>query len=215
MQKILRLGPGDSCLVTDGLGGEARAIVASLADGQAVLRLEQVTQTPARKRPVIKLFPAYIQRGKMDDMVEKAQELEAEALVPVETEWTIVKMNAAEAEKVAGRWRRLVCEAAKQSGALRLMQIEKPVKYKDALKQIEAGETAVMFHPGEGSVEFADWVKTLTASSNLKLFFGPEGGFTDQEAAGFKGVKVRLTESLLKADTAVLGVLSALRFLFP
>ncbi len=95
------------------------------------------------------------------------------------------------------------------------MQIEKPVKYKDALKQTETGETAVMFHPGEGSVEFADWVKTLTASSKLKLFFGPEGGFTDQEAADFKGVKVRLTESLLKADTAVLGVLSALRFLFP
>ncbi len=213
LQKTLRLGPGDSCLVTDGQGAEARAIVASLSGGQAVLRLEDVSRPEAKKRPVIRLYPAYIHRGKMDDMVEKAQELEADSFVPVETEWTTIKLSAADAEKVSARWKKLVCEAAKQSGALRLMQIEKPVKYAQALAAEDGA--AVMFHPGEGSVEFAGWIKTVTPDSRLKLFFGPEGGFTDEEAAAFKGVKVRLTDSLLKADTAVLGVLSALRFLFP
>ena len=218
LRKVLRLKEGDHCLITDGTGHEAEATVWSFpVSGEAVLLLNRVTGTASTPDVQIRLFPAMIQKAKIDFLVEKAQELEIQEIIPVETSWTVVKMNQAEACKAAERWQRLAREAAKQSGSLRLIKIQKPVNFSKAFEQASADGTNIIFHPGKQAMPFAEWTKTLSRGSRLNLFFGPEAGFTQPEIeqAGKKAKMVALTQTLLKADTAAFGVAAAIRFLFP
>jgi 16S rRNA (uracil1498-N3)-methyltransferase len=260
LKKTLRLKVGDACLVTDGTGQEAEAVVTSFtAQGETELRIENVRRPAAAETPSLRLtlYPAFLQKGKMDDLVRQMQELGAEGFFPVETERTIVKMEAQAKARMTERWEKIVREAAKQSGSLKVMKIGGPYTLKEAVAAVPAGEVAAVFHPSADAMPFREWINSFchpeegrspdegsrsfaaptvrhrstkrpTAAwptgASLRmtqkachLFFGPEGGFTAAEISRFpasKVVKVGLGPTILKADTAVLGVASALKFLF-
>jgi 16S rRNA (uracil1498-N3)-methyltransferase len=219
LKKILRLKEGDLCLVTDGNGKEAEALVSSFSGEETVLVIHSINTKASHGTASLglHLYPAMLQKGKMDDLVRQMQELGADGFFPVETDRTIVKMEADAKSKMAGRWEKIVREAAKQSGSLNILKVHEPVKLEEALRKLPAGATAAVFHPDALALPFSDWIKGLSKETNLHLFFGPEGGFSDKEMELFKTHKiscVRLGSTILKADTAMLGVASALKFLF-
>ncbi len=168
----------------------------------------------------LRIYPALLQKGKIDGLVEKAQELAVEEICPLETKHTVLKMDGNAKIKVLGRWQKIAQAAAKQSGVSRLVNIQSPQKFEKAVAEVPENESAVLFHPCEKAEAFKDWARGLTPGETLHLFLGPEGGFSDSEVAFFSarhGKKniVQLGETLLRADTAFIGVVSALRFLFP
>ncbi len=219
MRKILRLSEGDKCLVTDGYGLEAEAVIQGFdAAGGALLKIGKVSPLSASGEGGLRLnvYPALLQKGKTDDLVQKAQELGIPKFFPVETRRTIAKITAETKKRVAARWTKILQEAAKQSGSLSLMEIREPAGYKDAMAQVPAGGRIILFHPTE-KISFPDWIKTVKPGEDLHLFFGPEGGFEDAEVewAVSKGAEVvGLGGVLLKADTAFFGVTAALKFLY-
>ena len=178
---------------------------------------------PVKNRAVmilkLRLYPALLQKGKLDDLVEKAQELAVEEIIPIETKHTVLKMDEKAKMKVTLRWEKIAQAAAKQSGVSQLVKIQPPRKFEKIVAGIPENERAVLFHPLGKTEAFKDWVRELSPGETLHLFLGPEGGFSDSEVALFsqrRGKKniVGLGETLLKADTAFIGVVSALRFLF-
>lgn len=218
LRKVLRLGTGDNCLVTDGKGSEAEVMIVGFsAAGRAQLRVLGLQKPQVKKGPVIRVYPAMIQKAKIEYLVEKSQELEIDGMTPIETSRSIVKMAVKEADKAVARWQKLAVEAAKQSGSLHLMEINKPAKFKTAFAN--APGKKIVFHPSDKnftSTPFNEWIKNVKPSDELSVFFGPEGGFTDEEIKSVSkdtGI-VQLTGTVLKADTAMVGVLSALRFFF-
>lgn len=218
LRKVIRLKEGDRCLVTDGQGYEAEAVILSfVSSGETQVRLDQITHAPAPKRPRVRVFSAMIQKEKIEWLVEKLQELGIDAFIPVETTWTMIKMSSTDAMRLGERWHKTAREAVKQSGALWKIKIENTMSFEKALEHASKDGQIVLFHPGGGALPFAEWTKSLSRDSKINLFFGPEAGFTDEEAqqARKKGVSVELTETLLKADTAAFGVAAAVRFLFP
>jgi 16S rRNA (uracil1498-N3)-methyltransferase len=219
LRDILRLQEGASCLVTDGRGQEAEAVIKKyFADGAALVTLSKLIPKTANHSLVLKLYVGIPQRGKMDDLVEKAQELQVQVLVPLNTERTIIKMAASAEAKVLHRWEKIAQEAAKQSGNTHLIQIQAPTAFKKALETIPESETMALFHPEGNALSFQNWIENMDAHSTLHLFIGPEGGFSDKEVQMVrdkKGQIVRLGTSILKVDTAFVGSIAALRFLFP
>ncbi len=241
LQRTLRLKKGDSCLVTDGSGKEAEAVVAVFhSTGEAELTVRKILSPHKAPSSSISLFvyPALLQKGKLDDLVRQIQELGVDGFFPVETERTIVKMEAQAKTRMAARWEKIVREAAKQSGSLISLKVREPLNLSEALRQIPVEDTVVVFHPDKSAIKFREWVGSLCHPEEgqspdegsrsfaalrmtykaCHLFFGPEGGFTEKEMALFeskKTAKVRLVDTLLKADTALLGVVAAVRFLFP
>lgn len=235
LKNILRLKVGDSCLVTDGTGKEAEARVSDFAkDGTTKLQIE----TPHRIEDSGKVCAPLIlcagvalpQKGKMDDLMAKAQELGLDSLCPLETEHTVVKMSAENKGKALRRWQKITAESAKQSGSLKLIDISTPWSFEGAVTEIPHGDLVAIFHPAKDAVPFREWIQTLegiyhSSGATLHLFFGPEGGFSEKEirqvveTRKFLGASiptlVSLGKNILKIDTAFLGVLSALRFLFP
>jgi 16S rRNA (uracil1498-N3)-methyltransferase len=219
LRKIIRLKEGDRCLVTDGSGLEGEAVIESFsAAGEAVLRIEDRRPVDAFENTLsVTVYPALIQKGKVDDLVRQMQELGAAGFFPVETERTIVKMDSQAKAKAVQRWEKIAREAAKQSGSLSILKMSEPVSLKEALKKVPSGEIKVVFHPGSEAASFSAWIQSFQRGARLHLFLGPEGGFSEKEAALFRDYdfkQVGLGPTLLKADTALLGVVSALKFLF-
>jgi 16S rRNA (uracil1498-N3)-methyltransferase len=226
LKSTLRLKEGDRCRVTDGLGNEAVAQVKSFsAAGKCSLEIERMesgSEESSNPGLVLNLYVGIPQRGKMDTLVEKAQELGVRRLQPLETERSVVKMAEAQKAKVLLRWQKIAREAAKQSGVSRLVHVDRPVGFREALGQIGAGETGVLFHPDEGAIAYKDWIRSWQEESKgakggpgpLHFFIGPEGGFTDGEvrmalAGNLK--KVHLGGTLLKVDTAFLAVVAVMK----
>ncbi len=221
LQRILRLKKGDACLVTDGSGKEAEAVIVAFpASGKAELRIQKILSPHKALHSSLSLFvyPALLQKGKLDDLVRQIQELGVEGFFPVETERTIVKMDAPAKTRMAVRWEKIIREAAKQSGSLVSLKVREPLSLSKVLGQVPGEDTVVVFHPDSSAIDFRTWFENLNPQTKLHLFLGPEGGFTEKEMTAFeakKAVKVRLVDTLLKADTALLGVVAAVRFLFP
>jgi 16S rRNA (uracil1498-N3)-methyltransferase len=233
LRHILRLSAGDRCLVIDGKGAEAEAQVTGRENAHGA-ELE-ILGFPGGAAPDFRLYlrlcPAVPRHQKLDYLIEKAQELGVQEIWPSLSARTVVRLSAAGGGRVRKRerWARIAAEAAKQSGQGRLMDIREPLPLEDivAATGAAAGQM-VFFHPAPQAVTFPEWIAGLRDSAGagrqaLSLFFGPEGGFTDTElqraraaarASGARFETVRLGDSILKVDTAVLGVTACLRMLF-
>lgn len=226
LRDSIRLKPGDACLVTDGHGGEAEALVGEFSgDGRACLQIQRVLVKTGSFNDVLtlKVFPVMLRKGKTDLLVEKAQELGVHEFHPVVSEHCEVQIAKEKTGKIVERWNRIAREASKQSGNLRLLKIEAPRHFKEALGDLSLDELVVIFHPGPEAMTFP---KSLAEIQRLKgtvkalnVFIGPEGGFSADEIRWARWHRkeknfllVELGEVLFKADTAFIGIVAALRF---
>ena len=223
LHRVLRLKAGDHCRIFNrqGFGAEARIETISKEKG-AELLLQNVFQLSEKSLP-LKVAQAIPQRKKMDELVDRAEELGVHELWVVETRRSMVRMRREAAERARNRWERISVEAAKQSGNPVLMKIEGPLPFEKAVQEkIEPGDRGFIFHPDPTGISFQEMMVCLKQTgkevmpSPVVFFFGPEGGFTEGEVhlAQSCGVrKVFLGHSILRLETAFLGVISAVRFL--
>ncbi|MDD5218894.1 MAG: RsmE family RNA methyltransferase [Candidatus Omnitrophica bacterium] len=231
LKDILRLRKGDACLVMGQQGAEAICQITDiLDDGSVCLKIETVPSKEIDRYPFkIRVFQALAQKGKLDFLVEKAQELGVDEFCPIETQYSPLRLSKESRDKVWKRWNKKVVEAAKQSGSLKLMEIAPFRDFEETFAAIPANEEVTIFHPGPAAVPFSHWVRDLKSDSSgesacrLNLFFGPEGGFSPQEiefaqtslaGRGNKCTMVSLGKSILRLETAFLGAIASLRFLY-
>lgn len=228
LRDSIRLKPGDACLVTDGQGQEAEAVICEFSrDDCARLRVTSLAPKPKAVSSGLKLcvMPALLQKGKTDFVMEKAQELGVDEIRPIFSDYCEIKITQEKKEKMIDRWNRIAREASKQSGSLTVLRVLEPLDFKEAIAGIPLDESITIFHPGANSVPFPQWLeaiqklKTAKKMTRLNLFIGPEGGFSDDEIAWVRWKRnekqhtlVNLGEVLFKADTAFVGIVAALRF---
>ncbi len=226
LRDSIRLKSGDACLVTDGQGGEAEAVVGGFSsDGRACLHIQRglIKTGSFNDGIVLRVYPAMLRKGKTDLLVEKAQELGVHDLYPIISEHCEVKVSEEKTPKIIERWSRIAREASKQSGNLKILRIEAPQSLKEAVEKISPEEPIVIFHPGVGSISFPQWLDEFQVLrgkiKELNLFIGPEGGFSEEEIRWIQWYRreknlylVELGEVLFKADTAFIGIVAALRF---
>jgi len=226
LRDSIRLRPGDACLVTDGHGGEAEAVVGEFSsEGRVCLKIQKVLLKTGSFNDVLTLrvFPVMLRKGKTDLLVEKAQELGVHEFHPIVSERCEVQAANEKIEKIVERWNRIAREASKQSGNLKLLKIVAPRSFKEALEDLPLDEPVVIFHPGPDSISFPKWFETIQGLTgrikSLNVFIGPEGGFSQEEiqwAMWHRKEKnlqlVELGEVLFKADTAFIGIVASLRF---
>jgi 16S rRNA (uracil1498-N3)-methyltransferase len=226
LRDSIRLKPGDACLVTDGQGGEAEAVVGEFSpDGRVCLQIQRVLIKTGSFNDcmTLRVFPVMLRKGKTDLLVEKAQELGAHEFFPITSEHCEVQVAEEKTGKIVERWKRIAQEASKQSGNLKLLKIDAPRSFKKALESLPLDEPVVIFHPGPDSVGFPKWLDDVREQKAgikaLNIFIGPEGGFSEDEIRWAKWHRkeknlrlVGLGEVLFKADTAFIGIVASLRF---
>ncbi|HEX8720814.1 MAG TPA: 16S rRNA (uracil(1498)-N(3))-methyltransferase [Pyrinomonadaceae bacterium] len=223
LRDVLRLRAGDEASVFDGEGREFACVVAEAGGrGGRAARLEVrgPAEPPAPESPLeLTLAVALLKGEKFDLVVQKATELGATRLVPVETRRADVRLrDARDAGRRVERWRRLALEAAKQSGRARVPTVAPPRPF-ESLAAAAPGERTprVMFAERGGAgldslaAGFGGGRRELTA------LVGPEGGWEDEETefARSHGWRVvTLGGRTLRAETAAVTACALLQHLF-
>ena len=199
---VMRLGAGDAVALFNGRDGEWRAEVAEAGKRGGTLRA--VGQTlPLRPPPDLWLLFAPIRKARTDFIVEKATEMGAARILPVQTEFT----NADRIRR--DRLRAHAVEAAEQCGGTYVPEVAE-LRRLPALLDDWPGDRRLMFCDealaGEG--------RGLAAAppGPWAILIGPEGGFSDAERARLAALPqtaaVSLGPRVLRADTAAVAALT-------
>lgn len=199
---VMRLAVGAHVLLFNGRDGEWRAEVAQASKrGGALACLEQ--SKPLQMPPDLWLLFAPIKKARTDFIVEKAAEMGAARIMPVQTEFTNsdrIRQDRLQAHAV---------EAAEQCGGTYVPEVT-DLRKLDRLLADWPEDRKLMFCD-EAEVGSA---KRLVAEAGDKwaILIGPEGGFSPAERARLHAHPashvVALGPRILRADTAAVAAMT-------
>jgi 16S rRNA (uracil1498-N3)-methyltransferase len=185
----------------DGRGGIATARV---AEEQGVLAARVVATAMVPAPPATELLLAAGDRERFLYAVEKAAELGATRVVPVVTEraqQVATRFQQVHVEKASRRAR----EALKQSGAAWMPVVAPPALLADAMRPVPPRAVRLLADVEGGPMP------ALREGDAVQWAVGPEGGFTEAEAALLRSAGFRpvvLGRSTLRFDTAAVAALA-------
>jgi 16S rRNA (uracil1498-N3)-methyltransferase len=202
---VLRLKRGDELIAFNGRGTERRAAVVGLQRRGAELELRAALTPVPPSRLELTLVQALAKSDAMDLIVQKATELGARTIVPVYTEFSVVKLDAERAERRLEHWSKIARGACEQCGRHEPPAIRAPDSLAAALDALPAAESRIALDLDAAERFGGD----LGQSSHLTAAIGPEGGlgaadWRRLDAAGFR--RVRLGARVLRAETAAIAI---------
>lgn len=205
LRDVMRLGPDSEVALIDEKGAEYLGLVESIGPSHAEVRLLRACEPDKGSSCIMVLAIAIIRGPRMDFIVEKAAELGAAELWPIDC--ARGQVHAVGDARIA-RWRRLSTAAAKQSLSSQPMRIREPIEFGELL--LKARDHGLSLICQIGARPLAAIVKSARPASTL-IACGPEGDFTREEIkaandAGF--VSAGLGNRRLRSETAALAALS-------
>lgn len=209
--RALRLRIGEPVILFNGQGGEYTGRLAA-AHKQAVVSVETFSPREAESPLQIHLAQALASGDKMDWVVEKAVELGATAVHPIESARSVLRLSGERALKRQAHWQAISIRASEQCGRNRIMSVAEPTAFQAWLSNASDATGAgarFILAPGAQPVHQMDRVE-----QPVTVMVGPEGGWTDAELAlavqhGF--APVSLGPRVLRTETAGLAFFAALQ----
>ena len=223
---MLRLQSGDRIQVFDGAGRRFEATLGAAGRDRCELAIGAELDSPPPSPLRITLVQALSAAEKMDWAIEKAVELGVTAIVPVIAARSIVRLDAARAERRREHWQRLVIAACMQCGRDILPQVHAVVGLDDWFEGLVLPEPdprpahrLILTPPAAGlnALALSAWADALSGGAAIRqvtVLVGPESGFSDPEvttaqALGFQPIALGLR--VLRTETAGLALLAALQ----
>lgn len=211
LQTVLRLRAGAEVFVFDGAGAEFSCVVETLYKNETALKIvEKVPPKAPESKLDLTLAVALLKGEKFDFVVQKACELGASRIIPLETRRADVKIkNAADAKKKLERWRRIALEAAKQSGRARLMEICTPVSFEKFVRQASGARILFAETGGQNFKDFSG-----KNHSEITAATGAEGGWEEAEIEFARAENfhvITLGGRILRAETAAIAIAALLQ----
>lgn len=202
---VMRLGPGAELLLFDGRSGEWRAEVAEAGRKRGLLVARERTR-PLRPPPDLWLLFAPLKKARTDLIVEKAVELGAARIVPVQTEHT-------NAERIRpDKLRAHAIEAAEQCGATFVPELAGLERLEKLLARWPAERRILWADESPDAAPPALAALGQAAPGPWAILVGPEGGFSEAEKARLRAAAfvtpVSLGPRILRADTAAAAALT-------
>ena len=207
----LRARIGERCVVVDAerqiASMEITGFTADTVTLRLVERLAADTESPIR----LTLAACLLKSDKMDFVVQKAVELGAAKVEPIESENCVARYEGKKAEARRERWQRIADEAAKQCGRTALLTVAPIVSFGAWLAARPDEEDAAFFcYEAEEQKTLGSWLAE-TQRDAFTAVIGPEGGFSSAEAEQAKAAglaAVTLGPRILRAETAAAAVLA-------
>ena len=186
LAKSLRMRDGDPLTASDGNGSWRTA---TFAVSGALTASGEIQAIPRRAEPLTVAF-SLVKGSKPELVIQKLTELGIDRIVVLAAERSIVKWDEAKTSKALIRWERIVREAAMQSHRVRLPSIDAVVPARVWLARPE--------------VSIAHFGGDQLAARHTSIAIGPEGGWSDSEAA-ISTSHVTLGSTVLRAETAAIA----------
>ena len=209
--QVLRMQPGQSLTLFNGEGGEFDATVTQM--GRSDVQVEVGTHHAIEREAPQAVHLAVVMpaNDRMDWLVEKAAELGAASVQPLQSARSVLRLQGDRAAKKTAHWQAVAIAACEQCGRNRVPLVH-PVRDLSAwLAQPAAADAGqrLLLSLREGTHS----LRQLQPLAAVTLLNGPEGGLTPDEedlaiTAGF--APLTLGPRVLRAETAPLAALAAL-----
>jgi len=210
---VLRKKQGDGIVLFDGEGMECTATIVRIERDLVVARVESKKVRERPSRPTIALYVAVPKGRRFDLVVEEATELGADCITPMVTARTVVKLDDRKISTKLARWRRISVAGAKQSRRSTLPRINSPVDFSTATEGLSESVFPVLARaPGESTPIYDVLREMKPAHTEVRLYIGPEGGFSREETEIAREAGVRfasLGENILRTETAAVASIAA------
>lgn len=205
IRRVLRLQNGQAVIVLDNLGNEFEVALKSDAEGK--FSGEVLSSRKAKGEPQARLmmYLCLSQREKFEWMLQKCTEVGTAAFVPVISSRSLVQ-KAGAVEKKYPRWQKIIREAAEQSGRGRVPALEAVMPFDRAVQAAALSDVAMIPWTRETAYSLEKALAVMPdTGGRIAAMIGPEGGFSDEEAAAAQeaGVQpVTLGRRVLRMETA-------------
>lgn len=212
--RVLRLRVNDPVQIFDGEGHALDAIISEISGKRVVLGKPKPCAAEMPPPLHIVLAQALCSSEKMDWVVQKATELGAAEIQPVQTQRSVAKLSAERIEKRTEHWRSVTIAACEQCGRNTLPKVHAPQELSSWLVQLRGTPSAKFILQTEGTAIFQ---QQPHPQNKVILLIGPEGGFSAAEITmahqvGF--VPILLGSRVLRTETAALAGITALQTLW-
>ncbi|MCR5603776.1 MAG: 16S rRNA (uracil(1498)-N(3))-methyltransferase [Lachnospiraceae bacterium] len=198
---------------------EYRCEIADYEDDRVHLKLRFVKEDNVELPNRIYLFQGLPKSDKMELIIQKAVELGAYEIIPVQMARSVVKYDKKKEAAKITRFNGISEAAAKQSKRRIIPEVKPVMSFKEAVEYSKDMDLKLLPY------ELADMDsmdKTRNALGSIKpgqdiaVFIGPEGGFDEPEVslavdAGFKAIT--LGRRILRTETAGMTVMSWLVYI--
>jgi len=207
LRTVMRLAVGDTITLCDGLGREGMAELTLLSRDRGECRTISVAVVDRELPLAVHIVQAANSSDKIETVLQKGTELGAASFTIVNSERSQLQLPAHKVEDRLTRWRRIVLEAAEQSGRTRLPK----VTWCPKLVQIEVSPIAWVLHP-DAATSWNLVRDQVRACSDITLAIGPEGGWSarDLELLAEMGFRsLAFGPRTMRTETAAPALLAA------
>ena len=210
--QVLRTKPGQQIILFDGSGTESLATVTAV-ERQTICANINSSHTQNRESNIRITLVQGISRGeRMDWTLQKATELGVARIMPVFSQRSMVKLDGKRLLSRMQHWQGIIQHACEQCGRNILPELVTPVTFAESLQDQNNKSTNLYLEPEGGRR-----LKALSPADNIRLFVGPEGGFSPDEKTAMQTHNVlplNLGPRILRTETAALAAITAMGVLW-
>ncbi|MFJ5957230.1 16S rRNA (uracil(1498)-N(3))-methyltransferase [Paenarthrobacter sp. NPDC092416] len=205
---VKRLSVGESVDIADGAGTRLTGTVSEAGAGALSVTASEVV---FEDQPAVRLVLVQaLAKGDRDELaIETATELGIDAVVPWQSERSIVRWKADRAAKAHAKWQSVVAAAAKQARRAWVPEVRPMVDSAGLAKAVEGADLAIILHEdAKNPLRAVLQQQILDASGSARevlLIVGPEGGISPREVTRFSdagAVTALLGHHVLRSSTA-------------
>ncbi|MCL4558848.1 MAG: 16S rRNA (uracil(1498)-N(3))-methyltransferase [Deltaproteobacteria bacterium] len=208
--RSLRIRIGEEFLFRDESGNGYTGVLKRLTRYSAVFEISgRLSATNSRSGIV--LAPSIIKREGMLVAIKKATELGVDAIIPVVSRYTIVKLKNT---NFKSKYRAVIKEAVGQCMRPDIPRLYEPTTY-EGLFDMAGDACKLLFHVGAGAGQVSAFLREIQQAGKVVLIIGPEGGFSNDEievARDHGAHIVGLGSNILRSETAAAAAVSIVSF---
>jgi len=215
IKNVLRLKVKDHIKLIVPNGQSYHARIESITNKQICTRIVQSDQKVIQPKTHVTIAQSMLKDKKMDQLIRQATELGVSRWISYESERSVSRPNANRMTQKIQRWKKIAQSAAQQCSG----QIPEICDQRLNINEMLALRT-------ENQLGFFFWERSdnnfapptnCSETTSIFLVFGPEGGFSENEAACAKNagfIISSLGPRILRAETATIAGLALIQYFF-
>lgn len=204
--KVLRLKVGDIINISNGEGQDYISSIESIDKKEVICSIQKKVINKTESPLNITLFQGLPKAQKMDLIAQKGVEVGINNIKPIITKRVVVKTEKKDLSNKIERWNKIALEASKQSGRGKLLEVENPIDFNEAVNSLDEFDLIIVPYENKEEIGLKKVLSSINNKcKNIAIFIGPEGGFEEEEIECLESKKaniVTLGPRILRTETA-------------
>lgn len=219
LTRVMRAEPGTEVIVCDGSGREYVAKALAFQKDEVQLEIVEERESFGEPRIIVWIAQSLPKGDKLETVIQKGTEIGVSAFLPFVSARTIVQYDAKKEQKRLQRWRKIAKEAAEQAHRGRVPEVRGTVSWQQLVTHSKEAAVTIFCYEQASARQLKDVLQSVPRplEGPILLVIGPEGGFTDGEAAEAEAagwLTAGLGRRILRTETAGLAAASCTMYEF-